>query len=124
MKKSSFSWKLFILWLFLNVMVAITMDLAFFVNNTDFMKNSNFIKKLAMSEFWATIEWMFLIPANRMGNKILTAAQVNLSSFVFDFLGQIATNAFLLKMPTTIDDYAAMGLILLGMYISVYKTFN
>lgn len=124
MKKSSFSWKLFIFWLFLNVMVAITMDLAFFVNNTSFMKNSGFIKKLAMSEFWATIEWMFLIPANRMGNRILTAAQVNLSSFVFDFLGQIATNKFLLDMPTTIDDYGAMGLIMLGMYFSVYKTFN
>jgi len=124
MKKSSFSWKLFIFWLFLNVMVAITMDLAFFVNNMDFMKNSGFIKKLAMSEFWATIEWMFLIPANRMGNKILTAAQVNLSSFVFDFLGQIATNKFLLDLPTTIDDYTAMGLILLGMYFSVYKTFG
>ena len=123
-KKSQFSVKLFLIWLFLNVMVAITMDLAFFVNNMDFMKNSKFIKKLAMAEFWATIEWIFLIPANRMGNRILTAAQVNLSSFVFDFLGQIATNFFLLDMPTTIDDYAAMGLIMLGMYFSIYKTFD
>ena len=124
MKKSGFSLKLFIFWLFLNVVVAITMDLAFFVNNMDFMKNSGFAKKLVMSEFWATIEWMFLIPANRIGNRILTAAQVNLSSFVFDFLGQIATNKFLLDMPTTIDDYAAMGLIMFGMYISVYKLFD
>ena len=124
MKKSGFSLKLFIFWLFLNVVVAITMDLAFFVNNMDFMKNSGFAKKLAMSEFWATIEWMFLIPANRIGNRILTAAQVNLSSFVFDFLGQIATNKFLLNMPTTMDDYAAMGLIMFGMYISVYKLFD
>lgn len=124
MKKTGFSLKLFIFWLFLNVVVAITMDLAFFVNNMDFMKNSGFMKKLAMSEFWATIEWMFLIPANRIGNRILTAAQVNLSSFVFDFLGQIATNKFLLNMPTTMDDYAAMGLIMFGMYISVYKLFD
>jgi len=124
MKKTGFSLKLFIFWLFLNVVVAITMDLAFFVNNMDFMKNSGFMKKLAMSEFWATIEWIFLIPANRIGNRILTAAQVNLSSFVFDFLGQIATNKFLLNMPTTIDDYAAMGLIMVGMYISVYKLFD
>ena len=124
MKKTGFSLKLFIFWLFLNVVVAITMDLAFFVNNMDFMKNSGFMKKLAMSEFWATIEWMFLIPANRIGNRILTAAQVNLSSFVFDFLGQIATNKFLLDMRTTIDDYAAMGLIMFGMYISVYKLFD
>lgn len=100
------------------------MDLAFFINNTKFMKGSGFAKKLAMAEFWATIEWMFLIPANRLGNQILSAAQVSLSSFVFDFLGQIATNAFLLKMPTTIDDYSAMVLILVGMYISVYKIFD
>jgi len=124
MKKSPFSLKQFIFWLFLNIMVAITMDLAFFINNTKFMKGSGFAKKLAMAEFWATIEWMFLIPANRLGNQILSAAQVSLSSFVFDFLGQIATNAFLLKMPTTIDDYSAMVLILVGMYISVYKIFD
>jgi len=124
MKKSPFSLKQFIFWLFLNIMIAITMDLAFFINNTKFMKGSGFAKKLAMAEFWATIEWMFLIPANRLGNQILSAAQVSLSSFVFDFLGQIATNAFLLKMPTTIDDYSAMVLILVGMYISVYKIFD
>lgn len=124
MKKSTFSVKTFLIWLLLNVLVAITMDLAFFVNNMDFMKGSSFAKKLAMSEFWATIEWIFLIPAQRIGNTFLAAAQLNLSSFVFDFLGQIATNIILLDVPTTIDDYTAMALILIGMYFSIYKTFN
>lgn len=124
MKKGNFSWKLLILWLVLNILIAITMDLAFFVNNTKKMKGANFWQKLGVAEFWATIEWIFLIPSQRIGNRILTAAQLNLSSFVFDFLGQIATNFFLLKIPTTIDDYIAMALILLGMYFSVYKTFN
>jgi uncharacterized protein (DUF486 family) len=124
MIKGKFSWKLLILWLFLNIMVAITMDLAFFANNMDFMKDSSFIKKLGMAEFWATIEWIFLIPAQRLGNRIMQAAQLNLSSFVFDFLGQIATNKFLLDLPTTIDDYCAMFLILFAMYISLYKIFK
>ena len=88
------------------------------------MKKANFLQKLGVAEFWATIEWIFLIPAQRIGNKILTAAQLNLSSFVFDFLGQIATNFFLLKLPTTIDDYIAMVLILFGMYLSLYKVFS
>ena len=50
--------------------------------------------------------------------------QLNLSSFVFDFLGQIATNKFLLDLPTTVDDYTAMVLILIAMYISLYKIFK
>lgn len=124
MKKGNFSWKLLILWLILNILIAITMDLAFFINNTDKMKKANFLQKLGVAEFWATVEWVFLIPAQRIGNRILTAAQLNLSSFVFDFLGQIATNLFLLKLPTTIDDYIAMILILFGMYLSLYKVFS
>ena len=124
MKKTTFTWKILLIWIILNVFVSLTMDLAFFVNSMDFMKGSPFIKQLAMAEFWATIEWMFLIPAQRMGNSFLTAAQLNLSSFFFDFLGQIFTNIYLLDIPTTVDDYVSMGLIMFGMYISLYKLFG
>jgi hypothetical protein len=40
---------------------------------------------------------------------------------VFDFLGQVLSNAFWLKLPTTLDDYAAMVLILGAMVLSKYK---
>jgi hypothetical protein len=39
---------------------------------------------------------------------------------VFDFLGQVLSNALWLKLPTTLDDYAAMVLILGAMIISKY----
>jgi uncharacterized protein (DUF486 family) len=64
---------------------------------------------------------MFVIPSNRIGNWFLSAAQVSLSSYVFDFLGQVLSNAFWLKLPTTLDDYAAMVLILGAMVLSKYK---
>jgi len=51
----------------------------------------------------------------------MSAAQVSLWSYIFDFLGQILSNMFWLKLPTTLDDYIAMVLIFTGMYISVYK---
>jgi putative effector of murein hydrolase LrgA (UPF0299 family) len=54
----------------------------------------------------------------------LNPAQINLSSFVFDFLGQIVTNNFWLKIPTTIDDYAGMVLILLGVVFSKMQVFG
>ena len=88
------------------------------------MKNAGFLKKLLVAEILATIEWVFIIPSNRLGNTFLTAAQVALTTFIFDFIGQIGTNMFWLKLPTTIDDYAAMIIIFIGMAISAYKVFG
>ena len=51
----------------------------------------------------------------------MSAAQISLWSYIFDFLGQILSNMFWLKLPTTLDDYIAMVLIFTGMYVSVYK---
>ena len=111
----------FIFWLFLNIMIGLTMDFALFTQTTPEMKNASIWAKILSSEFWASIEWMFLIPANRIGNTFLTAPQLSLSSYVFDFLAQIWSNAFWLKLPTTIDDYAGMALIMFGMYVAKFK---
>ena len=109
------------LWLFLNIMIGLTMDFALFTQTTDSMKDSGILAKILSSEFWASIEWMFLIPANRIGNTFLTAPQISLSSYVFDFLAQLWSNTFWLKLPTTIDDYVGMFLILFGMYVAKYS---
>lgn len=110
----------FLLWLFLNIMIGLTMDFALFTQTTPEMKDANIFAKILSSEFWASIEWMFLIPANRIGNTFLSAAQISLSSYVFDFLAQLWSNVYWLKLPTTIDDYVGMFLILFGMYSAKY----
>ena len=112
------------LWLFLNIMIGLTMDFALFTQTTPTMKDAGILAKILSSEFWASIEWMFLIPANRIGNTFLTAAQISLSSYVFDFLAQLWSNAFWIKLPTTVDDYVGMFLILFGMYVAKYSTFG
>jgi len=114
----------FLLWLFLNILIGLTMDFALFMQTTKEMKDSNIFIKILSSEFWASIEWMFLIPANRIGNTFLTAPQISLSSYVFDFLAQLWSNAFWLKLPTTIDDYIGMALIFFGMYAAKYTLFG
>ena len=124
MGQYKFNWSDFTIFLILNIIVAITMDLALFSQTTSGMKDVSFFKKVLSAEFWATIEWMALIPGNIIGNRILTAPQLNLSSFVFDFLGQIGTNRFWLKIPTTIDDYTAMIIIIIGMGVSGYQLFG
>ena len=111
-------------WIFLNIMIGLTMDFALFTQTTPDMENASIWLKLLSSEFWASIEWMFLIPAQRIGNVFLTAPQLSLSSYVFDFLAQLWSNAFWLKLPTTVDDYVGMALILFGMYAAKFSIFG
>lgn len=113
--------KTIVLWFLLNIAIMVFMDLALFAQTTPQMKDASFLKKLGVSELLATMEWLFIIPANRIGNRFMSAAQISLWSYIFDFLGQILSNAYWLKLPTTLDDYIAMVLIFTGMYISAYK---
>jgi uncharacterized protein (DUF486 family) len=105
-------------WVFLNLLVVLCMDLAFFMQTTFSSENATLFNKLLTTEFWATMEWLVLIPAQRIGNTFLNPAQLNLSSFVFNFIGQYFTNNYWLKIPTTLDDYAGMAIILFAMYLS------
>ena len=122
--KTKFTTGRLLIWLVLNIFIVLLMDLALFNQTTPEMENAPFLTKVKWAEFWATIEWMFVIPANRIGNLFLTAPQLSLSSYVFDFLGQLVTNKYWLKIPTTIDDYVGMIIIFIGMAISAYKIFD
>jgi len=111
-------------WIFLNILIVACMDLALFMQTTLKGKEATIYNKLLSSEFWATMEWLILVPAQRIGNTFLNPAQLNLSSFVFDFLGQIVTNNYWLKIGTTIDDYIGMIIILIGMACSKLQVFG
>ena len=96
------------------------MEFALFMQTTSKMENASLIKKILDAEFWASVQYMFAIPALRVGNWFLTAPQLALSSYVFNFLGQVVSNRSWLKVTTTLDDYLAMGMILIAMVISKY----
>ena len=121
--KMNFTTKV-LFWIFLNILVVFCMDLALFMQTTFKAEEATIYNKLLTSEFWATMEWLVLVPAQRIGNSFLNPAQLNLSSFVFDFLGQIVTNNVWLKTGTTIDDYVGMFIILIGMYCSKMQVFG
>jgi uncharacterized protein (DUF486 family) len=113
-----------ILWLFLNVIVAITVMLAMFLQTTFKGADATMYHKLITSEFWATIEWLFIVPMQRLGYTFLNPAQLALSSYVFQFLGQIFSNEFWLNIRTTLDDFIGMILIFLGMAVSKFVLFG
>lgn len=121
--KMNFTTKV-LFWIFLNILVVLCMDLALFMQTTFKAEEATIYNKLLTSEFWATMEWLVLVPAQRIGNSFLNPAQLNLSSFVFDFLGQIVTNNVWLKTGTTVDDYVGMVIILIGMYCSKMQVFG
>jgi hypothetical protein len=94
------------------------MDLALFTQTTPSMKDASIFRKILSAEFWASVQWMFAIPANRLGNLFLNPAQIALSSYIFDFASQLLSNKFWLKLTTSIDDYFGMIIIFLGMVVS------
>jgi uncharacterized protein (DUF486 family) len=116
--------KTFIIWLILNVLVVALMDIALFSQTTPAQENTSIWNKILNAEFWATIEWFVLIPAQRIGNTFLNPAQLGLSSYVFNFLAQIVTNEYWLNVPTTIDDFAGMVVIIIGMVVSKMVLFG
>ena len=118
--KHKFSIGVLLLWLFLNISIIVAMEFALFMQTTSKMENASLIKKILDAEFWASVQYMFAIPALRVGNWFLTAPQLALSSYVFNFLGQVVSNRSWLKVTTTLDDYLAMGMILIAMVISKY----
>ena len=116
--------KTVILWLLLNVLIVIAMQIALFAQTTDENKTKTMFETMISSQFWATMEWIFVIPAQRLGIQIFNPAQLAMSSYVFNFISQIGSNAFWLKLPTTIDDYAGMVLIMIGMIFSKMQIFG
>jgi hypothetical protein len=115
---------LFLIWLVLNLLIVAGMDLALFAQTRPGMKDASFFEKLKVTEFWATVQWLFIIPANTIAKLFLTVPQISLSSFFFDFLGQLFSNKFWLKIPTTLDDYAAIVLFMLALYIAKFTAFG
>ena len=113
-----------LLWLLLNILIGITMELAFFMQTMGDMKNAPMYEKIFTSQFWATMEWIFVIPAQRIGITFFNPAQLAMSSYVFDFISQIASNSYWLKLKTTVDDYVGMGLILFGMFATKFQIFG
>uniref|UniRef100_A0A6C0JZR6 Uncharacterized protein n=1 Tax=viral metagenome TaxID=1070528 RepID=A0A6C0JZR6_9ZZZZ len=109
-----------LLWVFLNILVVVTVMLAMFLQTTFKGADATAYNKLLASEFWATMEWLFVVPMQRIGYTFLNPAQMALSSYVFQFLGQLFSNQFWLNVATTIDDYVGMILILFGMVVSKF----
>ena len=108
-------------WLVLNLIVDALMELALFSQTRPRDKARTDLYKVLESQAWASLEWLFLVPANRVASSFLSAPQISLSTFVFDFAAQAVANRIWLGVETTVDDYIGMLLMLLGMTISVYR---
>lgn len=113
-----------LIWLFLNIIIVILFEFALFNQLRPEMKNRSFYYKLFFTELFATLEWIFLIPAIHLGNTFLSAIQIVLASFIFNFIGQIGTDVYMLKISVAIDDYVAMLIIFIGILISTFKIFG
>jgi len=114
----------FIFWVLLNILLLICMQFALFSQLTPEMNNASMIELILHSEFWASIQWLFVIPVQRIGILFFTPPQLAMISCLLDFLSQIYSNAYWLNLKTVIDDYVGMIAIFIGLAISKFRLFD
>jgi hypothetical protein len=112
------------LWITLTILSMIAQDIALFAQTRESMINDSLLQKIINNEFYATILWMLAIPAMRIGYTIMNPIKLTMFAYLFLFGGQIVTNYVWLNEPTTVDDYAAIVIVIAGLLVSSYKVFG
>jgi hypothetical protein len=112
------------LWMGLTSVSMVLQDIALFLQTTKAHVNDTLLEKIIANEFWATAMWCVAIPAMRIGVSIMSPIKLTIASYLFLFGSQIITNVVWLQVPTTIDDYASIVVVVAGLLISTYKVFG
>lgn len=112
------------IWLSLTVLTTMLQEIALFLQTTKAHINDTLLEKIIANEFWATCMWCVAIPAMRIGVSIMNPIKLTIASYLFLFGSQIISNTFWLKVPTTIDDYISICIVIFGLLISTYKVFG
>ena len=112
------------MWLGLTSISMVFQEIALFLQTTKARINDTLIEKIIANEFWATLMWCVAIPAMRIGVSIMNPIKLTIASYLFLFGSQIISNKFWLNVPTTVDDYAAIIVVVFGLLISTYKVFG
>ena len=112
------------LWLLLTTIATVLQEIALFLQTTKARINDTLFEKIIANEFWATCMWCVAIPAMRIGVSIMNPIKLTIAGYLFLFGSQIISNTFWLHVPTTIDDYVSIGIVVCGLLVSTYKVFG
>ena len=112
------------LWLFLTTISTTLQEIALFMQTTKAHINDTLFEKIVANQFWATCMWYVAIPAMRIGVSIMNPIKLTIAGYLFLFGSQIISNTFWLHVPTTLDDYVAIGVVVCGLLVSTYKVFG
>ena len=112
------------LWLLLTTIATVLQEIALFLQTTKARMNDTLFEKIIANQFWATCMWCVAIPAVRIGITIMNPIKLTILGYLFLFGSQIVSNTFWLHVPTTIDDYVSIGIVIFGLLISTYRVFG
>jgi len=112
------------LWFGLTTISVALQEVALFLQTTKERVNDTLIEKIIANEFWATAMWCVAIPAMRIGVSIMNPIKLTIMSYLFLFGSQIVSNTFWLNVPTTVDDYVAILIVIFGLLVATYKVFG
>lgn len=111
-------------WLGLTIIATGLQEIALFLQTTKARVNDTLLEKIIANEFWATAMWCVAIPAMRIGVSVMNPIKLTIAAYLFLFGSQIISNTFWLHVPTTVDDYVSICIVIFGLLISTYKVFG
>lgn len=112
------------LWLLLTIVSTTLQEIALFMQTTKAHINDTLFEKIIANQFWATCMWCVAIPAMRIGVSVMNPIKLTIAGYLFLFGSQIISNTFWLHVPTTIDDYVAICIVICGLLVSTYRVFG
>lgn len=121
MNKNTDKLMIFIKWFILTILASLSSQMSLFLQTTEGYKNASYAEILLTTEFWATLQWAFALPAFRIGISLLSAPQIYLAGYVIGFLMQIISSSFIFKNKITPDDYLTIVIMFSALVISKLK---
>jgi uncharacterized protein (DUF486 family) len=85
------------------------------------MIHASYLTKLVANEFWTSVEWMFALPAIKLGYTFLSMPQIILVAYLVGFVVQIFVDKFWIKVPVYLDTYVCMILMMVAMAVANLK---
>ena len=110
-----------VLFIFYQVAASICTFIILFLQGRPSMINASYWEKLLYNEFWTVVEWLFALPAIRLGVEFISMPQIILVAYLVGFIVQIFVDKYWIIVPIYLDTYICMIIMMFALVVANLK---
>jgi hypothetical protein len=119
--ESKLSFFTILLFIFYQAAAAICTFIILFLQGRPSMINASYWEKLLYNEFWTVVEWLFALPAIRLGVEFMSMPQIILVAYLVGFIVQIFVDKYWIIVPIYLDTYICMIIMMFALVVANLK---